>query len=47
MTALSIPVEWSVHGRCLGVGSHGAPVVFHSIEVVEITGEGRVLPAKR
>ena len=40
----SMDPAWSLHdNRALGVGSRGSPTIFHSIEVVEISGPGTTL----
>ncbi|MFI5379193.1 MAG: hypothetical protein ACHRHE_07850 [Tepidisphaerales bacterium] len=41
---LTAPGIWSVGEGVLGVGSWDSPTLFHSIEIVEITGQGRPLP---
>ncbi len=44
---LSIPDAWPIGDGVLGVGSYGSPTLFHSIEIVEITGQGRALPSEK
>ena len=38
---------WSVGVGVLGVGTNRSPTLFHSIEIVEITGQGRALPSEK
>ena len=44
---LSIPDAWPIGDGVLGVGSYGSSTLFHSIEIVEITGQGRPLPPEK
>jgi hypothetical protein len=40
---LSLVRDWDLRGRPLGIGSFQNAVVFHAIEILEITGKGRLL----
>ncbi|MDB5358474.1 MAG: hypothetical protein JWN24_4927 [Phycisphaerales bacterium] len=41
---LSLPEQWLLrHPECLGVGTYANPIVFHEIEVIEVTGKGKLL----
>ncbi|HWE93412.1 MAG TPA: glycoside hydrolase family 20 zincin-like fold domain-containing protein [Tepidisphaeraceae bacterium] len=41
---LSLPEQWLLrHPECLGVGTFDSPTTFHAIEVIEVTGKGKLL----
>jgi len=39
--------SWMIPEHCLGVGAYNSRVVFHVIEVVEVSGRGRVLAPRQ
>jgi hypothetical protein len=41
---LSLPEQWLLrHPECLGIGTFESPTTFHAIEVIEVTGKGKLL----
>lgn len=43
----TIDAQWFLGDDCLGVGSYQTAVTFHSIELVEITGKGKMFPRQK